>query len=84
MCIAAAIVCASALAGEGSAAPSGISWPKNQALPVFAKARQLDVVDIERIPGEEQLLWASLQGLVNRKEPRIYLMRATEEGKERG
>lgn len=82
MCIAAAIVCASALAGEGSAAPSGISWPKNQALPVFAKARQLDVVDIERIPGEEQLLWASLQGLVNRKEPRIYLMRATEEGKE--
>ncbi len=59
-----------------------ISWPDGQALPVFAEAKRLDVIDLERAPGELRLLSASLQGIVNREEPRICLFEPAEEGKE--
>ncbi len=62
--------------------PSGISWPEHQALPVFAQAHRLEVLDVERAPGELRLLAASLQGIVNRREPRIYLFEHSEEGRE--
>lgn len=59
-----------------------VPWPDDQALPAFAEAKRLEVVDLERSPGELRLLAASLQGIVNRKEPRIYLFEPAEEGKE--
>jgi hypothetical protein len=37
-------------------------------------ARRLSVLDVAAISPEEQLLAVSLQGLVNRKQPRIYLL----------
>jgi len=52
---------------------SGISWPPNQALPSFAAPVQLDGADITSLTGDQQLLLASLQGIVNRTQPRIYL-----------
>lgn len=62
--------------------PSGsISWPQQQQLPRFAKAKQLEVADIYDAPGDVKLLLATLQGLVNRSEPRIYLLESKEEGK---
>lgn len=76
-------VAALAAAGASAQAPkSGISWPKGQALPIFAAAQHLDVADIRNIPGDEQLMLASLQGIVNRREPRIYLLQPSEEGVE--
>lgn len=61
---------ASAGGGDGD----GISWPKNQALPHFSKPERLDVVDIVPLNGDEKLLLGTLQGVVNRTKPRIYLI----------
>lgn len=61
---------------------AGIHWPAEQALPVFAEARRLEVIDLEEASGELRLLAASLQGIVNRSEPRIYLFEPSEEGRE--
>lgn len=52
----------------------GISWPAGQALPTFAQVRRLDVVPLEDAPGDVRLLFGTLEGLVNRQRPRIYLI----------
>nr|WP_202805617.1 GxGYxYP domain-containing protein [Actinopolymorpha alba] len=53
---------------------SGISWPQGQALPRFAAPKSLDVTDIVPLSGDEKLLLGTLQGLVNRTLPRVYLI----------
>ncbi|WP_084782194.1 GxGYxYP domain-containing protein [Bacillus niameyensis] len=59
-----------------------VKFPVSQALPTFPKAKQLDVLDIEKKSGDEKILFATLQGNVNREEPRIYLIENKfEEGK---
>ncbi len=65
---------------HGAAPPSGIHWPRGQLLPSFAPPTKLDVVDLLRAPGDLRLLMASLQGVVNREEPRLYLLEPAEEG----
>jgi GxGYxYP putative glycoside hydrolase C-terminal domain/GxGYxY sequence motif in domain of unknown function N-terminal/F5/8 type C domain len=53
----------------------GISWPKGQALPVFATpAAKMDTIDVQHLSKDEQITFSSLQGQVNRKQPRIYLV----------
>lgn len=55
----------------------GISWPKGQALPTFATpAPALDRLEVQALTGDEQIAFSALQGLVNRKQPRIYLLDA--------
>ncbi|MDQ6423023.1 GxGYxYP family putative glycoside hydrolase [Paenibacillus sp. LHD-117] len=83
-----ALVCTLSLSAGAYAEPAPekshantISWPKDQALPSFARAKQLEVADIYDAPGDVKLLFSSLQGIVNRKEPRIYLLENKEEGK---
>src|SRR5207302_10298637 len=61
-------------------ASTGISWPRDQALPWFAPPQHLDVADVQSLPGDEQLLFNTLEGLVNRTEPRIYLVWGADEG----
>ncbi len=52
----------------------GISWPKGQALPIFATpAATLDSLMIQDLSKDEQITFSALQGQVNRKQPRIYL-----------
>ncbi|MGP4042260.1 GxGYxYP domain-containing protein [Gracilibacillus sp. D59] len=51
-----------------------IKWPQTQALPTFAKAKHLDVVDLRENTGDEKLLFTTLQGNVNRERPRIYFI----------
>lgn len=63
------------------AKPDSITWAPSQALPSFAKAKHLDVTDIVDAPGDIKILLATLQGIVNRAEPRIYLLESEEEGK---
>jgi len=54
----------------------GISWPKGQALPTFATpASTLDAIAVQDLTSkDEQLTFSALQGIVNRKQPRIYLV----------
>lgn len=59
---------------------SGVTWEAERMLPVFQPVKSLDVVDVARSPGEIKLLVATLQGLVNREEPRLYMIE--EEGGE--
>ncbi|MEV0842208.1 GxGYxYP domain-containing protein [Actinocatenispora sera] len=73
-------------AGTGSvpaaAAPgrTGIDWPRGQVLPHFAAPAVLDLVDLTDASDADQLLVASLQGLVNRTRPRIATLRPADEG----
>lgn len=51
-----------------------LDWPDDQALPSFPDVyNTIDVADITPLSGEEQGLLTTLQGVVNRKRPRIYL-----------
>lgn len=60
----------------------GISWPKGQALPVFATpAKELDTIAVQDLSKDEQITFSALQGLVNRTRPEIFLLeRRSEEG----
>ncbi|MGG6310730.1 GxGYxYP domain-containing protein [Paenibacillus macerans] len=50
-----------------------IVWPKNQELPTFAKPQRLDVAQVYDASGDIKILLTTLQGIVNRKEPKIYV-----------
>ncbi|HEY3506188.1 MAG TPA: GxGYxYP domain-containing protein [Actinocatenispora sp.] len=78
----AAVLGATALARPAGAAPdrAGISWPAGQVLPHFAEPQMLDLVDLTDASDADQLLVASLQGLVNRTRPRIATLRPADEG----
>ena len=53
----------------------GISWPQGQALPAFSTpASPLDVLVVQNLNRDEQITFSALQGLVNRKQPRILLL----------
>jgi GxGYxYP putative glycoside hydrolase C-terminal domain/GxGYxY sequence motif in domain of unknown function N-terminal len=52
----------------------GINWPDGRALPRFAEPTRLDVVDLPGLSGDQKLLLGTLQGVVNRTRPRIYLI----------
>ena len=60
---------------------SSIYWPDEQQLPRFAEPEHLDAVDVLDEPGDIKLMFATLQGIVNRERPRIYLLEDREEGK---
>ncbi|MEX0939702.1 MAG: discoidin domain-containing protein [Pirellulales bacterium] len=62
----------------------GISWPEGQALPIFATpAATLDAIEIQVLSRDEQLTFSALQGQVNKKQPRIYLLDArSDEGRD--
>src|SRR5215472_13338747 len=56
------------------AAPATISWPDGQELPTFSTpASPLTYVDLTTASDDDKALVASLQGLVNRKRPHIYV-----------
>jgi hypothetical protein len=76
--IAAGTVTAGPALADSGAEP-GISWPPGQALPRFAAPRRLDVADLTGVPADEQLLLTTLQGVVNRSRPRIYLLQPQNE-----
>ncbi|MCW1885658.1 GxGYxYP family putative glycoside hydrolase [Luteolibacter flavescens] len=53
----------------------GLSWPKGQALPIFAApAEKLDTIVVQALSKDEQITFSALQGQVNRKQPRILLL----------
>jgi len=65
----------------GDEQESLINWPADQQLPTFTEPEHLDVADIIDASSDIQLMFATLQGIVNRAQPRIYLIETEEEGK---
>jgi hypothetical protein len=61
-------------AAPHNVANGNISWPPNQVLPTFAQPRALDVVDLRQASTDEALTFSTLEGIVNRQEPRVYLL----------
>ena len=60
------------LSGLGVARADGITWPDNQLLPTFSTpATNLDCIDVSSASAAEIDLFASLEGIVNRTQPRI-------------
>jgi len=57
------------------------SWPTNQLLPTFATpATNLDCIDVSSVSSAESDLFASLEGIINRKQPRIACVVGGQEG----
>ncbi|KAF9873329.1 hypothetical protein CkaCkLH20_09142 [Colletotrichum karsti] len=53
---------------------SGLDWPSDRALPLFPDvAKDIEYARLSALSGNEQVLLVSLQGLVNRQKPRLYL-----------
>jgi hypothetical protein len=54
------------------ASAGGLDWPADRLLPVFpAPAASIDCINVSRSRGAEADLFASLEGIVNRTQPRI-------------
>lgn len=64
----------SAQAAPHDSGPGGVTWPQDQTLPTFNQPRALDVVDLRQVSTDEALTFSTLEGIVNRREPRIYLL----------
>jgi hypothetical protein len=69
--------------GDGStpadgAAP-GITWPVGRSFPSFPPVQSLDFVDISSATADEQYLYVTLEGIVNRTQPRIYTRDAAQD-----
>lgn len=58
----------------------GLFWPEHRALPVFATpAETLDAICTKEMTPDEILLFTCLEGLVNRRKPRFFLVPARDE-----
>ena len=65
------VLCVS-LAVVGWAHGGGLDWPTNRFLPAFATpAATLDCIDVSSASGAQADLFASLEGIVNRAQPRM-------------
>ena len=60
------------------AATTNTQRPSTGALPTFPRAEFLDAADLTALTGDEQCLLVSLQGQVNRRQPRLYLYWGTD------
>jgi hypothetical protein len=58
---------------ESQSAALGISWPAGRIFPAFAAPAALDVVEPKNLPPDQRALLVTLQGLVNRSQPRIFV-----------
>ncbi|MBO0721933.1 MAG: hypothetical protein J2P41_14005 [Blastocatellia bacterium] len=53
-------------------------WPPNQALPTFPPPQDLEAADLSSLSSEQQALLVTLQGIVNRRRPRLYFYWGTD------
>src|SRR4051794_10859109 len=58
---------------DASLGPTGLAWPTDQVFPSFAAIGALDVIGTSGRAPDVMALLASLEGIVNRTRPRIYL-----------
>ncbi len=68
-----------ALAAGGGRVSAALVWPTDRLLPQFpAPAATLDCLDLTGAGGAEEDLFASLEGIVNRAQPRLACVSARE------
>jgi hypothetical protein len=61
-------------AAPADAAPQlGMSWPPDQVFPSFAPIVSLDVIANSGMPADQSAMLVTLQGQVNKTQPRIYV-----------
>jgi GxGYxYP putative glycoside hydrolase C-terminal domain/GxGYxY sequence motif in domain of unknown function N-terminal len=53
-------------------------WPPDQALPTFPEPHDLEAADLSSLSGDQQGLLVTLQGIVNRRRPRLYFYWGTD------
>jgi hypothetical protein len=53
-------------------------WPPAQALPTFPKPHFLEAADLSSLSGDQQSLLVTMQGIVNRRRPRLYFYWGTD------
>lgn len=60
---------------------TGLIWPASQYLPTFSPpAPRIDCIDMDIASSAEQALFSSLEGIVNRTQPRIACVSTASEG----
>lgn len=57
---------------------SSLVWPPNQALPTFPAPQFLDAADLSSLTSDQQGLLVTMQGIVNRRQPRLYFYWGTD------
>src|SRR5579875_3169250 len=53
---------------------AGLDWAANRLIPGFQTPQQLDVYDIRGASREAQLTITTMAGLINRPQPKVYLL----------
>ena len=62
---------------------TGLTWPEGQSMPSFAyAAEEVEAINIDKESNNEKYLLVSLQGIVNRTQPRIALCGGDEKGRD--
>lgn len=65
---------APAYAEPGTPSSTASLFQRGRLLPTFAEPSHLDVVDVDGLVGEDVTLLTTLQGIVNRTKPEIYII----------
>ncbi|HEY1790111.1 MAG TPA: hypothetical protein VGJ73_18330, partial [Verrucomicrobiae bacterium] len=60
---------------------TGLNWPSSQYLPTFSTpVTPVECIDVDGLPSDEVALFCSLEGIVNRTQPRMACVSAASEG----
>ena len=59
---------------------SGLIWPTSQFLPTFQTPSMVDCISMDSVSLPEKALFVSLEGIVNRTQPRVACVSAASEG----
>jgi hypothetical protein len=60
---------------------TGLTWPPGQYLPSFSTPlTPIESIDVDGLPSDEVALFCSLEGIVNRTQPRLACVSAASEG----
>jgi hypothetical protein len=79
--LAAGTVAGAALAGTAGVSADAMpaaNWSGRPVLPQFPRPERLDVADLTKLNGTDQALLTTLQGIVNRRQPRIWTLLAAD------
>ena len=60
---------------------TGLTWPASQYFPTFSTPASLVLcIDVDGLPSDEVALFCSVEGIVNRTQPRVACVSAASEG----
>ena len=60
---------------------TGLTWPASQFFPTFSTPlKPIECIDVDGLPSDQVVLFSSLEGIVNRTQPRVACVSAASEG----